>query len=124
MAPDDTASLVSLQRPGSFIWLQENKLCRASPCLAVLCRASLQTRDCFFSNPPQPVMDPVVRQILTLSSAMEDGVAQQDLCVVPTQCVCVSPVRYGLPTVYLCVPYGSHSKQRLFPHTALTGWAL
>jgi hypothetical protein len=27
-------------------------------------------------------------------------------------------------TVYLCVPYGSHSKQRLFPHTALTGWAL
>jgi hypothetical protein len=34
------------------------------------------------------------------------------------------PVRYGLPTVYLCVPYGSHSKQRLFPHTALTGWAL
>jgi hypothetical protein len=36
----------------------------------------------------------------------------------------VFPVRYGLPTVYLCVPYGSHSKQRLFPHTALTGWAL
>jgi hypothetical protein len=26
----------------------------------------------------------------------------------------VSPVRYGL---YLCVPYGSHSKQRLFPHS-------
>jgi hypothetical protein len=26
--------------------------------------------------------------------------------------------------MYLCVPYGSHSKQRLFPHTALTGWAL
>jgi hypothetical protein len=23
-----------------------------------------------------------------------------------------------------CVPYGSHSKQRLFPQTALTGWAL
>jgi hypothetical protein len=40
------------------------------------------------------------------------------------ECICVSPVRYGLPTVYLCVPYGSHSKQRLFPHTALTGWAL
>jgi hypothetical protein len=36
----------------------------------------------------------------------------------------VFPVRYGLPTVYLCVPYGSHSKQRLFPHTVLTGWAL
>jgi hypothetical protein len=35
--------------------------------------------------------------------------------------VSVSPVRYGL---YLCVPYGSHSKHRLFPHTALTGWAL
>jgi hypothetical protein len=31
----------------------------------------------------------------------------------------VFPVRYGL---YLCVPYGSHSKQRLFPQTALTGW--
>jgi hypothetical protein len=30
----------------------------------------------------------------------------------------VSPVRYGL---YLCVPYGSHNQQRLFPHTALTG---
>jgi hypothetical protein len=27
-------------------------------------------------------------------------------------------------TVYLCVPYGSHNKQRLFPQTALTGWAL
>jgi hypothetical protein len=25
---------------------------------------------------------------------------------------------------YLCVPYGSHNKQRLFPHAALTGWAL
>jgi hypothetical protein len=27
-------------------------------------------------------------------------------------------------TVYLCVPYGSHNKQPLFPQTALTGWAL
>jgi hypothetical protein len=27
-------------------------------------------------------------------------------------------------TVYLCVAYGSHNKQRLFPQTALTGWAL
>jgi hypothetical protein len=26
--------------------------------------------------------------------------------------------------VYLCVSYGSHNKQRLFPQTALTGWAL
>jgi hypothetical protein len=26
--------------------------------------------------------------------------------------------------VYLCVPYGSHNKQRLFPQIALTGWAL
>jgi hypothetical protein len=25
---------------------------------------------------------------------------------------------------YLCVPYGSHNKERLFPQTALTGWAL
>jgi hypothetical protein len=33
----------------------------------------------------------------------------------------VFPVRYEL---FLCVPYGSHSKQRLFPYTALTGWAL
>jgi hypothetical protein len=36
--------------------------------------------------------------------------------------------RYGLNfsahRVYLCVPYGSHNKQRLFPKTALTGWAL
>jgi hypothetical protein len=24
----------------------------------------------------------------------------------------------------LCVPYRSHNKQRLFPETALTGWAL
>jgi hypothetical protein len=30
----------------------------------------------------------------------------------------VFPVRYGL---YLCVPYGSHTKQRLFPQIALTG---
>jgi hypothetical protein len=27
-------------------------------------------------------------------------------------------------TVYLCVLYDSHNKQRLFPQTALTGWAL
>jgi hypothetical protein len=27
-------------------------------------------------------------------------------------------------TVYLRVSYGSHNKQRLFPLTALTGWAL
>jgi hypothetical protein len=33
--------------------------------------------------------------------------------------LCILP--YGL---YLCVPYGSHSKQRLFTQTALTGWAL
>jgi hypothetical protein len=31
----------------------------------------------------------------------------------------VFPVRYKL---YLCVPYGSPIKQRLFPQTALTGW--
>jgi hypothetical protein len=28
------------------------------------------------------------------------------------------------PTVYPRVPYASHNKQRLFPQTALTGWAL
>jgi hypothetical protein len=33
----------------------------------------------------------------------------------------MSPVRYGLS---LCVPYVSHSKQRLFHHTGLTCWAL
>jgi hypothetical protein len=33
----------------------------------------------------------------------------------------VFSVRYGL---YLCVPYSSLSKQRLFSQTALTGWAL
>jgi hypothetical protein len=27
-------------------------------------------------------------------------------------------------TVYPSVPYGSHNEQRLFPQTALTGWAL
>jgi hypothetical protein len=27
-----------------------------------------------------------------------------------------------LPTVYLCVLYGSRNKQRLFPQTTLTGW--
>jgi hypothetical protein len=30
-----------------------------------------------------------------------------------------------LPNIkYLCVPYGSRSKQRLLPQTALTGWSL
>jgi hypothetical protein len=48
----------------------------------------------------------------------------QKLRVLGAHSVSVSPVRYELPTVYLCVPYGSHRKQRLFPHTALTGWAL
>jgi hypothetical protein len=39
----------------------------------------------------------------------------------------VFALRYKLHyahTVYLCVPYGSHNKQRLFPQTALTGCAL
>jgi hypothetical protein len=39
----------------------------------------------------------------------------------------VLTVRYGMPTahrVYVCVPYGSHNKQRLFPRTSLTDWAL
>jgi hypothetical protein len=27
-------------------------------------------------------------------------------------------------TVYQCVPYACHKKQRLFPQTALTDWAL
>jgi hypothetical protein len=33
----------------------------------------------------------------------------------------VFAMRYEL---YLCVPYGSHSKQRLFPQSALTGLCL
>jgi hypothetical protein len=33
-------------------------------------------------------------------------------------------ILHSAHTVYLCVPYGSHNKQRLFPQTALTGWAL
>jgi hypothetical protein len=41
-----------------------------------------------------------------------------------TQCICVSCGVQTAHTVYLRVPYGSHSKQRLFPHTALTGCAL
>jgi hypothetical protein len=37
----------------------------------------------------------------------------------------VFPVRYELECPHsVCVPYGSHNKQRLFPQTALTGWAL
>jgi hypothetical protein len=46
---------------------------------------------------------------------------REEQFIPPRQCIRVSPVRYGL---YLCVPYGSHSKQRLFPQTALTGWGL
>jgi hypothetical protein len=37
---------------------------------------------------------------------------------------CVSCEVRTAHTVYLCVPYGSQSKQRLFPHTALTDLAL
>jgi hypothetical protein len=44
------------------------------------------------------------------------------LVLVPPASTCQTP--HSAHTVYLCVPYGSHSKQRLFPHTALTGWAL
>jgi hypothetical protein len=31
---------------------------------------------------------------------------------------------YSAHTVYLCVPFGSHNKQRFFPQRALTGCAL
>jgi hypothetical protein len=37
---------------------------------------------------------------------------------------CITNPVSSAHTVYLCVPYGSHNKQRLFPYTALTGWAL
>jgi hypothetical protein len=40
-----------------------------------------------------------------------------------TACIWGYVVR-DLSMEYSCVPYGSHSKQRLFPHTALTRWAL
>jgi hypothetical protein len=36
----------------------------------------------------------------------------------------VSRTLYPAHTEYLCVPYDSHSKQRVFPQTALTGWSL
>jgi hypothetical protein len=37
---------------------------------------------------------------------------------------CVSCEVRTVHTVYLCIPYGSHSKQRLFPHTSLTLYRL
>jgi hypothetical protein len=37
---------------------------------------------------------------------------------------CFNINKYFAHTEYLCVPYGSHNKQRLSPETALTGWAL
>jgi hypothetical protein len=36
----------------------------------------------------------------------------------------VFPLRYEINIYDLCVPYGSHNKQLLFPQTTLTGWAL
>jgi len=33
-----------------------------------------------------------------------------------------SAILRSVHTVYLCVLYGSESKLRLFPYTALTGW--
>jgi hypothetical protein len=35
-----------------------------------------------------------------------------------------SEILHSAHSVYLCGPYGSHNKKRLFPQTALTGWAL
>jgi hypothetical protein len=29
-----------------------------------------------------------------------------------------------IPRIYICVSYGSHNKQRLFPWTTLTDWSL
>jgi hypothetical protein len=43
-------------------------------------------------------------------------------CILP--CALTLKTLHSAHTVYLCVPYGSHNKQRLFPQTALTGWAL
>jgi hypothetical protein len=37
---------------------------------------------------------------------------------------CVSCEVWTAHRVYLCVPSCSHNKERLFPQTALTGWAL
>jgi hypothetical protein len=45
--------------------------------------------------------------------------------VVEKLCVsCKVKSLHSAYTVYLCVPYGSRSKQRLFPQTAFTGWGL
>jgi hypothetical protein len=46
---------------------------------------------------------------------MEPGtIRMQNRCIFG----CVNPLSF------VCVAYGSHKKQRLFPQTALTGWAL
>jgi hypothetical protein len=46
----------------------------------------------------------------------------------PTSCVYYlllqTKTLHSTNTVYPCVPYGSKNKQRLYPQTALTGWAL
>jgi hypothetical protein len=47
-----------------------------------------------------------------------------ELTFVHTQRLCVSCEVRTAHTVYLCGQSVPHSKQRLFPHTALTGWAL
>jgi hypothetical protein len=39
------------------------------------------------------------------------------------QTATVSPNSSNRLGMYLCVPYGSHDKQRLFPETELTGWS-
>jgi hypothetical protein len=66
---------------------------------------------------------PLGRCTVYLPCAIQHKVTEGG-CILPTQCICVSCEVRTAHRVYLCVSYGSHSKQRLFPQTPLTGWAL
>jgi hypothetical protein len=55
------------------------------------------------------------------SDQLHDPAALSQRKELPATIRNVFTVRYGL---HLCVPYGSHSNQRLFTQTALTSWAL
>jgi hypothetical protein len=66
----------------------------------------------------------VTSQKTHLSLSYSNLNLQSPVVTIRTTCFNI-PKLYILPhTVYLCVSYGSHNKQRLFPQQALTGWAL
>jgi hypothetical protein len=51
--------------------------------------------------------------------------ANRDIEFAPLHATCFDiKIVCILPTQRICVPCDSHSKQRLLPKTALTGWAL